>query len=113
LFFHPLWRNNANPDKFVSNTNNIAHDIIQECFEPEKLLSGSLDARKIKEFANQYGFSTAIMPINFDGQLTHISSDNLLTVKNQRNDLAHGVYSFAACGKDFTLGKRKKIIYPK
>ncbi len=56
----------------------------------EKLFSGDIDAQKMKTTANKYGFSAK----------TKTDSSDLLIVKNNRNDLAHGIKSFAEVGKD-------------
>lgn len=97
-------KNNINVNDLVDDINEVAYDLILRCFNSEKLLSGNLDARKVKELANKYGFSSSILPIsNADGTLTEVLSDNLLTVKTRRNDLAHGIYSFKECGKDYTI----------
>jgi hypothetical protein len=55
--------------------------------------SGNLDAQKIRELATKYGF---YMPS--DGR-------NLVTIKNKRNHLAHGEFTFSDIGKDFTVGE--------
>lgn len=84
-------------DTFVSSTNDIARDIIEHCFSADSLFSGNVDAKKIKEIAKKYGFSTRT-----DTARTK-SGAKLLTVKTRRNDLAHGIYSFQECGKDYTI----------
>ncbi len=82
---------------------NISIDIVSKCFDSEKIISGNLDARKIKDFAKNYGFS-----YQTDARITK-NGDELLTVKNKRNDLAHGVFSFCDCGKDYTVEDILKI----
>jgi hypothetical protein len=67
--------------------------------------SGNLDARKIRLLAEKYGFA---YPIS--------NGDNLLTIKTKRNHLAHGDYTFADIGKDFTVNdissfKDETILY--
>jgi hypothetical protein len=84
-------------DSFVSSVNNIAEDIIEHCFSAETLFSGNVDARKIREIAKKYGFSTHTNTARTK------SGAKLLTVKTRRNDLAHGVYSFQECGKEYTI----------
>jgi len=95
-------KKNVNHSDFVSDVNNIAYDIIKECFDKEKIFSGNVDAKEVRKIAKQYGFSHAIMPASFDGQLTNINRVHLLSVKSRRNDLAHGIYSFIDCGKEFS-----------
>lgn len=61
------------------------------------LFSGTLDARRIREIADLYGFS----------DLTNESSTNggkkLVEVKSKRNDLAHGHVGFRECGLDLAM----------
>jgi len=59
--------------------------------------SGNLDAQKIRELATKYGFD---MPSN---------GRNLVTIKNKRNHLAHGEFTFSDIGKDFTVGELEKF----
>jgi hypothetical protein len=54
-------------------------------------ISGNIDAKKVREIAKQFGY---IEPRN--GSI-------LLTIKNKRNHLAHGEYTFAEIGKDYTV----------
>ena len=51
-------------------------------------VSGNLDAKKIRELANDYGF---IVPEK---------CDELLTIKNFRNQLAHGEKTFSEIGRE-------------
>lgn len=84
----------------------IASDTITITFDARKVISGNVDARKIREFAAAYGFSDR----------THYQAKNgnrLLFVKTNRNDLAHGVVSFAECGRQHTfedLDKTRKEV---
>ena len=68
-------------------------------------ISGNVHARTIKDLAEKYGFSFTTNP-----RLTN-NGRALEVVKNKRNDLAHGVFSFQAVGKGYTekeLIKMKK-----
>ena len=104
------FKKNVNAKDFVSSVNQIAFDIILKCFNSENLLSGNLDAREIRKLANSYGFSHSILPItNSDGSFTNVDSSNLLTVKTQRNDLAHGTFSFKECGRNYSFQDLEKI----
>jgi len=96
-------KSNVKVDDFISGVSIVAYDIVIQCFDSEKLLSGNLDARKVRDLALKYGFSCSTSPMSSAGQFTHIDSNNLLTVKTRRNDLAHGTYSFKECGKDYTI----------
>lgn len=97
-------KQNVNVNDFVASISNIGSEIILKCFESTKLLSGSLDAKKVRDLASKYGFDCTLSPFTKpDGTLSHIDSDNLLLVKRQRNHLAHGIYSFKECGKNYTI----------
>ncbi|MEM1171287.1 MAG: MAE_28990/MAE_18760 family HEPN-like nuclease [Cyanobacteria bacterium P01_H01_bin.35] len=54
-----------------------------------KLFSEHIDDKKIKTTANKYGFSAK-----------KIDSSDFLIVKTKRNNLAHGIKSFAEVGKE-------------
>jgi hypothetical protein len=76
--------------KILPRLNAIAIDVVAKTFQKDRIVSGNVDARKIKEMAEAYGF----LKPSADG-------DQLLTVKSNRNDLAHGVKSFSEVGRDF------------
>ena len=102
-------KSNVNANDFAVSVNNIAVDIILKCFDNSKILSGNLDARKIRRLATTYGFSNSTQPFTVDGATQILNTDNLLTVKSKRNDLAHGVYSFKECGKNYTYQDVEEI----
>lgn len=92
-----------NVTDILPELNRLSSDIVTKTFRKSKIVSGNVDARKIKEVANEYGFA-------------HPSADgeSLLTVKSSRNDLAHGSKSFAEVGRDYTVaelkGMKDKVI---
>jgi hypothetical protein len=60
-------------------------------------LSGNVDAKAIRELGVRYGFSSnTSTPVTRDGS-------DLLTIKANRNDLAHGRKTFEEIGRDYTL----------
>lgn len=61
-------------------------------------LSGTVDARLIRELGTCYGFS-----YRTDRAITRDGID-LVTIKKNRNDLAHGIRTFEEVGRDYTLG---------
>jgi hypothetical protein len=67
------------------------------------LFSGNINAKTIYDLAKKYGFSP-----NTDPKLTN-NGQALRVVKDKRNDLAHGVFSFQEVGKDFTEQDLLKI----
>lgn len=86
----------GNSDKVLSSITKISLDIINAGFDKSNLFSGNIDARLIKDTASDYGFSCKT-----EYAKTGNGSD-LLTIKSNRNDLAHGVKSFAEVGKNQT-----------
>ncbi len=90
-------KGNYKSETLHNTISTIANSILnKEIIEldKEKLdFSGNLDAKKIRGLATKYGF----IP-------TSINGENLLTIKNKRNHLAHGDFSFSEIGKDFSIG---------
>ena len=87
-----------NPDGVAERLVPIAQRIITETFRKEKEFSGNVDAKKIREVAANYGF---VAP--------RARGDDLLTVKSNRNDLAHGDKAFAEVGRDFDIQRLVQI----
>lgn len=72
-------------------------------------ISGNIDAKKIIDLANNHGFSYKTVKQAKGGSC-------LLTIKNRRNQLGHGIESFATTGSDFSMNdlikiKTETIIY--
>jgi len=92
-----------NPGDLTTRLQRISTDIIVETFRKDKVVSGNVDARSIRELATEYG-------------IDHPSEDGaaLLGVKTTRNDLAHGSKSFASVGREFAtadvLRNKDKVI---
>lgn len=103
---HKNFNNKGSKDIF-SAINGLAEEIISIKFDTEKIISGNIDGRKIREFSAAHGFS----------EKTHKLANNglaLFQVKEQRNNLAHGVISFAECGRNYTISdlrdSKKEVI---
>jgi hypothetical protein len=62
----------------------------------QKMISGNVDAKKIRELGKTFGFSTPTHSQNIHGE-------DLLKIKNYRNELAHGSQSFNDIGKNLTV----------
>ncbi len=90
-------KNKKNVKKFINEVNKISVDIISTCFDKKDVFSGNANRRKITDLAKQYGFST-----NSDYKTTK-HGEKLEKIKNHRNELAHGDFSFREIGKDYTL----------
>ncbi len=81
-----------NPGKLVEKMKTHALDLAIACFERSEAFSGNLDAREIRETMKRIGV-----------QPTHAYTEAaLLSVKNERNNLAHGNKSFSDCGKSYS-----------
>lgn len=83
---------NRSIDKIEPLLNHVATDIIGSTFRKDELFSGNIDARRVRKVASDYGFAEPTK-----------DSDQLLTVKSYRNDLAHGDKSFSEVGRDFDV----------
>ncbi|MGL5060271.1 MAG: MAE_28990/MAE_18760 family HEPN-like nuclease [Microcoleus sp.] len=94
---------NRSPNKIYLKINQISTDIITATFDREELFSGNVDARLIREIADKYGFS-----YRTDFAKTK-NGQNLLVVKSNRNDLAHGLKSFEEVGRDKTIKQLLEI----
>lgn len=84
-----------NPQKLVEAFTDIATDIVVNVFDPGELFSGNVDARTLKNTAKKIGYR--------QNSTTGRSAPALLTVKNNRNDLAHGHKTFSDIGRDTTV----------
>lgn len=72
-------------------------------------ISGNLDARKIRKLFKDHEMPLKVHHKAFGG-------GELQTVKDNRNDLAHGDISFADCGQQYSIAqlqniKKRTIIY--
>lgn len=72
-------------------------------------ISGNLDADRVRQLSTRYGFSDKTTPSTKGGY-------HLVRVRQERNNLAHGLKSFKECGRDLTLEalieiKRQVVIY--
>ncbi|MGD7069398.1 MAE_28990/MAE_18760 family HEPN-like nuclease [Acetobacter sp. AAB5] len=96
------FKNHCGKEKF-SAFQNISLDIIDAGFDVKKTFNGNVDARKIKQIAEKYGFES-----NTDYRETHHGKE-LLTIKIQRQNLAHGEKSFSDVGRDYTALQIREI----
>jgi MAE_28990/MAE_18760-like HEPN len=95
-------------DNFVLLVNNISEDLFSYCLSVKEnltdtqprylkeLFSGNVHAGTISDLAKRFGFSSKTKP-----RVTN-NGKALETIKDKRNDLAHGVFSFQEVGKDYT-----------
>ncbi len=78
-------------------------EIDTEAMRKENLFSGNIDGKRIRITADEYGFSHTT-----DYAKTAHGSD-LVTIKTNRNLLAHGFKSFAEVGRDKTADELLEI----
>ncbi|MDI9334649.1 MAG: MAE_28990/MAE_18760 family HEPN-like nuclease [Cytophagales bacterium] len=64
------------------------------------VLLGNVDAKRIREAADLYGFQVATKTTNTS---VATAGERLVEVKDKRNELAHGRVPFAECGRDTIL----------
>ena len=81
-----------NPTTLVEKMKTSAIGLVVACFDRSDIFSGNLDCKKIKETLTNVGITTA----------HKYNESALLTVKSERNDLAHGIKSFSDCGKNYS-----------
>ena len=96
------------PDRIVQSITAISLDIIVSGFDKEDIFSGNVDGRLIRKTADSYGFSHSTNYAKTG------NGNDLLTVKSNRNDLAHGIKSFAEVGRDKSADElleiQKKVV---
>jgi hypothetical protein len=96
--------------KFVEEVVSVLTDMLKYYPKSGQIFSGNVDAKKIREIGERYGFSCETNKKDTrDGYC-------LLAVKDRRNDLAHGFISFQECGKEYTIEeiiriKKEVVIY--
>jgi hypothetical protein len=82
-------------ERILTTHGDLTADIVGNSFQPDMLFSGNVDAKRVREVAQEYGFTCT--PLASD--VNNIGSP-ILTVKSNRNDLAHGHKSFVEVGRD-------------
>lgn len=90
-------------EKSYPRIRRLAIDLVKQSFSPDKLFAGNVDARKIRDMAQHFGFDT-----DTRFELTQHGQD-LRTVKEQRQNLAHGTHSFSDVGKEYTTDDVRRI----
>lgn len=93
---------NIGTEKIFEIISTIAEEVVNIKFDSEKVISGNIDGRKVREFSEKHGFSSKVHVRANEGRNLHL-------VKTQRNNLAHGVVSFAECGRNYSTADLKKI----
>jgi len=81
-------------DNIKSIIENIVDNEIIELTKDDIDISGNIDAQKIRDLAKEIGF---------DKTDDERKGANLVTIKNKRNHLSHGDFTFYDIGKDYTI----------
>lgn len=89
------FKRNGDPDTHVIMAD-LPVDFVSASLDVEYHFSGNVDAKLIRGLAMVYGFSSTT-----DNSITRGGND-LLTVKNLRNDLAHGDKTYDEVGRSHT-----------
>lgn len=90
-----LKEGNFKQDTLNKQVSGIAESVLKKetitFFEENLDFSGNLDAQKVRDLADKFGFDAPR-----DGR-------SLVTIKNKRNRLAHGESTFSEIGRDYTV----------
>lgn len=78
------------------NLRDIPVSLVAAALDTEHSFSGNVDAKMLRGVAKLYGFS-----MNSDKTLTHDGAD-LLIIKTNRNDLAHGHKTYEEVGRAYS-----------
>jgi hypothetical protein len=84
----------TNPKKLVKKMRDDLLDLAVAAFKKDKIFSGNVDARAIREMWDDYGIA----------RTGTYAEEILLEIKHARNDLAHGAKSFSELGRSLTAG---------
>lgn len=93
---------NSYKGKALEIVNSILTGEIIELDRKATAISGNLDAQQIRNVCNDHG-------IIFQADASCHGGLSLGTVKDRRNDLAHGTLSFAECGRNYSIDDLKDI----
>lgn len=84
----------CNPAALVRRMRDELLDLAVAAFKKDKVFSGNVDARAIRDMWDDYGIA----------RTDPYAEEALLEVKRARNDLAHGAKSFSELGRSLTVG---------
>ncbi|NEI26818.1 MAE_28990/MAE_18760 family HEPN-like nuclease [Rhizobium ruizarguesonis] len=89
------FKRRSNPEAHRDLTD-IPVSLVAASLDTEHSFSGNVDARMLRDLGDVYGFSTVS-----DKERTRNGAD-LLTIKTNRNDLAHGRKTYEEVGRAYT-----------
>jgi len=96
-----LFKNKADPEAYALK--DVPAEFVALALSYDVKMSGSVDARSIRVLGKTYGFSC-----HTDHSKTAGGAD-LLTIKSNRNDLAHGLKTFEEVGRNYTANELVEI----
>ncbi|MFZ4799665.1 MAG: MAE_28990/MAE_18760 family HEPN-like nuclease [Bacteroidia bacterium] len=99
-----LQKKNISPENFSKLSSNISNDIIKLSFKKEEISKGNIDNETISNLSKIYGFI-----VNNSNYKETGHGRKLVSIKDRRNDLAHGTFSFADVGKDYSVQDLEKF----
>lgn len=104
--FNDVLNRTANHDSHKDKALEIINLILQReklcLYDEDAKISRNLDAKEIRAICKKHGIEFTSAPESYGGRV-------LEDVKNKRNHLAHGVISFADCGRDYSMDKLEGI----
>lgn len=98
------FKNALTKEEHILAQGSIEHAIVWLGYDGEKLFSGNIDAKKVREMASKYGFTISDKALK-DSE----GGKSLLMIKSKRNDLAHGKISFEECGQECSVDELYRI----
>lgn len=104
-------KKNISPENFSNSSKVISNDIIKLSFNRMSISGGNIDKDIISDLSKVYGFN-----INNSNYKETGHGQSLYSIKEKRNDLAHGTYSFSEVGqiyssKDLETNKNQTFKY--
>lgn len=100
--YDPQAHYNSYKDKAMEIINSILTGEIVELDRTAAAIKGNLDAQQIRNVCHEHG-------IHFTPEEGSRGGIVLEMVKDQRNALAHGLLSFAECGRNYSIPDLDKI----
>ncbi|CUS47649.1 MAG: hypothetical protein HLUCCO02_13055 [Idiomarinaceae bacterium HL-53] len=92
------FRNALTKESHILSQESIEHAIVWLGYDGEKIFSGNIDAKKVRDMAEKYGFVISEEAIQGSR-----GGRSLLMIKRKRNELAHGKISFEECGQEISI----------
>lgn len=94
---------NSDSKEFNQRISDISKDIVYMTFNVKDKFNGNVDAKLVREKFERMGFSILADRSTRNGV-------DLLSIKDQRNSLAHGILSFCDCGKNLVASDLDKMF---